>query len=172
MTTGELRATPRVTGLVLAGGLARRMQEGGGDIDKGLVRFRGEAMVAHVLARLAPQVDRLLINANRNQAEYRGFGHPVVADEIAGYAGPLAGLHAGLQAATTEWVVSSVASETVPKAHHSAARAVWIRRSAWASSRCMWPAVSSAATMPISSRVKIAMPTLCSSPSISKPRAL
>jgi molybdopterin molybdotransferase len=106
MTTEELQDTPRITGVVLAGGLARRMQASGGDIDKGLVRLRGEAMVAHVLARLAPQVDRLLINANRNQSEYRGFGHPVVADEIAGYAGPLAGLHAGLQAATTEWVVT------------------------------------------------------------------
>ena len=95
-----------ITGLVLAGGLARRMQDGRSDVDKGLVRFRGEAMVEHVLRRLAPQVDRLLINANRNQAEYRRYGHAVVADEIAGYAGPLAGLHAGLQAATTEWVVT------------------------------------------------------------------
>ena len=95
-----------ITGLVLAGGLARRMQDGRSDVDKGLVRFRGEAMVEHVLRRLAPQVDRLLINANRNQAEYRRYGHAVVADEIAGYAGPLAGLHAGLQTATTEWVVT------------------------------------------------------------------
>ena len=63
-------------------------------------------MVAHVLARLAPQVDRLLVNANRNQDAYRALGHPVVADAIAGYAGPLAGLHAGLKAATTEWVVT------------------------------------------------------------------
>jgi molybdopterin molybdotransferase len=95
-----------ITGLVLAGGLARRMQGGGSDIDKGLVRFRGQPMVGHVLARLAPQVDHLLINANRNQDDYRAFGHPVVADSIPGYAGPLAGLHAGLQAAATEWVVS------------------------------------------------------------------
>ena len=98
--------SPEITGLVLAGGLARRMQDGRSDIDKGLVRLRGEAMVEHVLRRLAPQVDRLLINANRNQDAYRRFGHAVVADAIAGYAGPLAGLHAGLQAATTEWVVT------------------------------------------------------------------
>ena len=95
-----------ITGLVLAGGLARRMQDGGSDVDKGLVPFRGRPMVAHVLARLAPQVDRLLVNANRNQDAYRALGHPVVADAIAGYAGPLAGLHAGLKAATTEWVVT------------------------------------------------------------------
>ncbi len=104
--TGGPRDRAEITGLVLAGGLARRMQDGRSDIDKGLVRFRGEAMVEHVLRRLAPQVDRLLINANRNQAEYRRYGHAVVADAIAGYAGPLAGLHAGLQAATTEWVVT------------------------------------------------------------------
>ena len=105
MATGS-RDAPAITGVVLAGGLARRMQDGGSDIDKGLVAFRGRAMVAHVLERLAPQVDRLLINANRNQGEYRRFGHAVVGDAIAGYAGPLAGLHAGLQAAATEWVVT------------------------------------------------------------------
>ncbi|MBA3478317.1 MAG: molybdenum cofactor guanylyltransferase [Lautropia sp.] len=92
--------------MVLAGGLARRMQNGGSSIDKGLVPFRGEPMIAHVLRRLAPQVGALLINANRNPGEYGSFGHPVVADAVGGFAGPLAGLHAGLEAATTEWVVT------------------------------------------------------------------
>lgn len=87
----------RITGLILAGGLARRM--GGGD--KGLRLFRGQRMVAHAIERLAPQVDTLIINANQNRETYAALGYPVVADAIEGYVGPLAGLHAGLSACTT-----------------------------------------------------------------------
>jgi molybdenum cofactor guanylyltransferase len=92
-----------ITGLVLAGGLGRRM----GGVDKGLQAFRGEPMVAHVIRRLAPQVESLLINANQNIERYAAFGHPVVVDAIGGYAGPLAGLHAGLTACRTPLLVSS-----------------------------------------------------------------
>lgn len=91
-----------ITGLVLAGGLGRRM----GGIDKGLVEFNGRPMVAHVIERLAPQVDALLINANQNADRYGAFGYPVVPDRIAGFAGPLAGLHAGLVASATPLLVS------------------------------------------------------------------
>lgn len=87
--------TENVTGLVLAGGQGRRM----GGVDKGLQPLHGKPMIAAVLARLAPQVDEILINANQNLAAYSAFGHPVVPDAIGGYAGPLAGLHAGLGAA-------------------------------------------------------------------------
>ena len=83
-----------VSGIILAGGLGRRM----GGVDKGLQPLRGKAMVEHVLARLAPQVDDIVINANQNHERYAAFGYRVVADEIAGFAGPLAGLHAGLGA--------------------------------------------------------------------------
>ena len=85
-----------VTGIVLAGGQGRRM----GGVDKGLQPLHGRPMVAHVLERLAPQVDDVLINANQNLEAYRAFGRPVVPDAIGGFAGPLAGLHAGLGAAT------------------------------------------------------------------------
>jgi molybdenum cofactor guanylyltransferase len=81
-----------VTGLVLAGGQGRRM----GGVDKGLQLLHGKPMVAAVLARLAPQVNEILINANQNLAEYGRFGHRVVPDAIGGFAGPLAGLHACL----------------------------------------------------------------------------
>jgi molybdopterin-guanine dinucleotide biosynthesis protein A len=81
-----------ITGLVLAGGQGRRM----GTVDKGLVPLAGRPMVAHVLERFAPQVDDILINANQHAAEYAAFGHPVFADAIGGFAGPLAGLHVGL----------------------------------------------------------------------------
>lgn len=71
-----------------------------GGVDKGLQLLHGKPMVEAVLARLAPQVDEVLINANQNIQAYEGFGHRVVPDAIGGFAGPLAGLHAGLCAAT------------------------------------------------------------------------
>jgi molybdopterin-guanine dinucleotide biosynthesis protein A len=67
-----------------------------GGVDKGLALFRGREMVAHVIDRFAPQVDELLVNANRNPQAYEHFGHPVIADEIPGFAGPLAGFERGL----------------------------------------------------------------------------
>lgn len=91
-----------VTGLVLAGGQGSRM----GGVDKGLQPFRGKPMVAHVIERLAPQVDELLINANRNAEAYAGFGHRVIADEIEGFAGPLAGFERGLAHAACPLVVT------------------------------------------------------------------
>jgi molybdopterin-guanine dinucleotide biosynthesis protein A len=86
----------RVSGIVLAGGQGRRM----GGVDKGLQLLRGKPMVAWALERLAPQVNELIVNANQNLEAYAGFGHRVVPDAIGGFAGPLAGLHAGLAAAT------------------------------------------------------------------------
>jgi molybdopterin-guanine dinucleotide biosynthesis protein A len=77
-----------------------------GGVDKGLVELDGRPMVAHVLARLAPQVDEVLINANQNGDRYGAFGYPVVADAVGGFAGPLAGLHAGMTRATRELVVT------------------------------------------------------------------
>lgn len=95
-----------ITGLVLAGGLGRRMSADGAGTDKGLVPFRGRPMVAHAIERLAPQVGALLLNVNGDARAYAGFGLPIVPDTVGGFAGPLAGLHAGLGAATTEWVVT------------------------------------------------------------------
>lgn len=91
-----------VTGLVLAGGQGRRM----GGVDKGLQLLHGRPMIVSVLARLAPQVSEIVINANQNLAVYAGFGHRVVPDAIGGYAGPLAGLHAGLGAASHALVLT------------------------------------------------------------------
>ena len=81
-----------VTGLILAGGRGSRM----GGVDKGLQPFRGKRLIDHVYERLAPQVGGTVINANQNQDVYRSFGVRVVSDAIAGFAGPLAGFHAGL----------------------------------------------------------------------------
>jgi molybdopterin-guanine dinucleotide biosynthesis protein A len=93
-----------VSGIVLAGGLGRRM----GGVDKGLLLLHGEPMVQHVIARLAPQVAEIVINANQNLERYQGFGHRVISDRIGGFAGPLAGLHAGLAA------ISNPLAVTVP----------------------------------------------------------
>ena len=95
-------AVAEITGIVLAGGLGRRM----GGVDKGLVELGGRPMIAHVLERLRPQVGALLINANQNHDRYAAFGVPVVADAVGGFAGPLAGLHAGMTRATTPFVVT------------------------------------------------------------------
>ena len=91
-----------VTGVVLAGGLGRRM----GGVDKGLVELDGRPMVAHVIDRLAPQVGALVVNANQNADRYAELGVAVVPDAIGGFAGPLAGLHAGLAHARTRHVVT------------------------------------------------------------------
>lgn len=91
-----------VTGLILAGGKGSRM----GGVDKGLQMFRGRRLVDHVYERLAPQVGGVLINANQNHDEYRSFGVRVVSDAIAGFAGPLAGLHAGLSVSKRPFLAS------------------------------------------------------------------
>jgi molybdenum cofactor guanylyltransferase len=99
-----VRSTPSlpITGLVLAGGMGRRMDSR----DKGLVEFRGKAMVAHVIERFAPQVQSITINANRTVETYAAFGFPIVSDELSGFAGPLAGLHAGMRVCKTPWLAT------------------------------------------------------------------
>ena len=98
-----LDSKPAITGVVLAGGLGRRM----GGVDKGLRPLPGRPMVAAVIERFAPQVSELLINANQNIEIYAQFGYRVVADVIGGFAGPLAGLHAALTAATHRLVATA-----------------------------------------------------------------
>lgn len=79
-------------GVILAGGLASRM--GGGD--KGLLPLGSKTLLGHVIDRLAPQVKDLALNANGDPVRFAALGLPVVADSIEGYAGPLAGVLAGL----------------------------------------------------------------------------
>lgn len=93
----------KITGILLAGGQGRRM----GGVDKGLQLLRGKAMAQHVIDRFAPQVDELLINANKNIEQYQALGYRVIPDAIGGFAGPLAGLHRGLSEATHPLVVTA-----------------------------------------------------------------
>jgi len=91
-----------VTGLILAGGKGSRM----GGVDKGLQAFRGKRLVDHVYERFAPQVGGVIINANQNHEEYKTFGVRVVSDAIGGFAGPLAGFHAGLSISKRPFLAS------------------------------------------------------------------
>ena len=95
-------ATGNITGIILAGGQARRM----GGQDKGLIELARKPMIEYVLNAIKPQVDDIIINANRNQSAYEGYGFPVVADQVEGYCGPLAGMASGLEAAKTPFVVT------------------------------------------------------------------
>ena len=90
--------TSSITGVLLAGGQSRRMFAGathGGD--KGLLDIAGQPMLGHVIARFAPQVGRMVINANGDPARFAAFALPVAADTIAGHPGPLAGVLAGMR---------------------------------------------------------------------------
>jgi len=99
---------PPTLGLVLAGGLARRM--GGGD--KARIRVGGKTILERVLACLKPQCTRLIINANGDPGRFADTGLPVVADSVPDFAGPLAGILAGLDwaaanAPNCEWLLSA-----------------------------------------------------------------
>jgi molybdopterin-guanine dinucleotide biosynthesis protein A len=83
---------PKTLGLILAGGLARRM--GGGD--KALIDIGGRTILARVLDVMAPQCDGIVLNANGDASRFAAFGLAVVPDEIPDFAGPLAGILAGL----------------------------------------------------------------------------
>jgi molybdenum cofactor guanylyltransferase len=91
-----------ITGLILAGGRGTRM----GHADKGLQMFRGLPLVAHAIARLAPQVGTLAININRNETLYAPFGLPLWPDVLPDFAGPLAGLQTGLSRCATPYLLS------------------------------------------------------------------
>lgn len=85
-----------VSGVVLAGGMGRRMQQQ----DKGLVLFNNRPLVSYAIAAMAPLVDELLISANRNQDSYRQFGYRVISDGNTSFDGPLAGILAAMQHAS------------------------------------------------------------------------
>ncbi|MFZ1573772.1 MAG: molybdenum cofactor guanylyltransferase MobA [Chromatiaceae bacterium] len=91
-----------ITGVILAGGRARRM----GGQDKGLIPLGGRPLVAWIIEALRPQVGRILINANRNTEAYAALGYPVVGDLIAGYQGPLAGIATAMAVAETPWILT------------------------------------------------------------------
>jgi molybdopterin-guanine dinucleotide biosynthesis protein A len=103
----QMAEPPAVAGILLAGGQSRRM--GGGD--KCLLPLAGRPLLAHILDRVRPQVRALAISANGPPERFAAFGLPVVADSVAGFPGPLAGILAGLDwaeaaAPSCPWLVS------------------------------------------------------------------
>jgi len=96
-------AAEHITGLILAGGRAQRM----GGIDKGLIPFLGQPLIASAIARLQGQVSGILINANRNITKYATYGYPVIIDETPDFSGPLAGFSAGLKACKTPYLLTA-----------------------------------------------------------------
>ncbi|MGR9088658.1 MAG: molybdenum cofactor guanylyltransferase MobA [Gammaproteobacteria bacterium] len=83
-----MKAETEVTGVILAGGLARRMNH----LDKGLLQYQGRPMVSYAIDALSKVAGRTLINANRNLEQYRRFGLPVITDQNGNFEGPLAGI--------------------------------------------------------------------------------
>ena len=91
-----------VTAVILAGGKGRRMD----GRDKGLVKLADRALIEYVIDAIEPQVETILLNANRNQEKYAIYGYPVISDELADFQGPLAGFLSALNNATTTHIVT------------------------------------------------------------------
>lgn len=92
----------QITGLILAGGRGSRM----GEVNKGLQMLGRTSLISHVIQRLEPQIGTIIINANRDIADYATYNYPVISDQFEGYAGPLAGIHAGLLASRSPYLLT------------------------------------------------------------------
>ncbi|MDP2152920.1 MAG: molybdenum cofactor guanylyltransferase MobA [Methylotenera sp.] len=91
-----------VSAIILAGGRATRM----GGVDKGLVQLQQKPLIQHVIERLKPQVDEIIINANREINQYQALGYPILCDEHTDFIGPLAGFSLGLKHAKHDYLLT------------------------------------------------------------------
>jgi len=91
-----------ITAVILAGGKGRRL----GGQDKGLVEYQGKKLIHHVLDKITPQVETVIINANRNQKNYAELGYQVISDEFSDFQGPLAGFAIAMQTCNTEFILT------------------------------------------------------------------
>ncbi|MBV1915734.1 MAG: molybdenum cofactor guanylyltransferase [Pseudomonadales bacterium] len=96
-----MKKTAELSALILAGGRATRMQEQ----DKGLLLFNKKPLVSYLIDRFSPQLESISISCNRNFEQYQQFGYPLVRDQQSDFAGPLAGIDAGLSACTTPYML-------------------------------------------------------------------
>jgi len=104
----------KVTGVILAGGLARRMNKQ----DKGLVIYHNKPMVSYAVDAMSQIADTVLINANRNKNEYMQFACEVIADKTDTFDGPLAGIYAAMTHASTENLIVMPCDSPLIKAEH------------------------------------------------------
>jgi molybdopterin-guanine dinucleotide biosynthesis protein A len=109
-----MNSQTKVTGVILAGGRAQRMN----NQDKGLVNFKGRPMISYAIAALAPVVGCILINANRNIDQYRQFGWPVISDQTDSFDGPLAGILAAMNHADADVLVVIPCDSPLIKSEH------------------------------------------------------
>lgn len=91
----------QITAVILAGGKGRRME----GKDKGLIKFDDRPLIQTVLEKLQPQVEHIVINANRNTSDYAAFGFPVIPDVVKDFQGPLAGILSAMESVTTKYIV-------------------------------------------------------------------
>jgi molybdenum cofactor guanylyltransferase len=91
-----------ISAIILSGGRATRMN----GVDKGLVLLQNKPLIQHVIERLIPQADEILINANRELTQYQAIGYTVLQDEVEDFLGPLAGFSLGLQHAQHDYVLT------------------------------------------------------------------
>ena len=113
MTPASRLPREDITAVILAGGKARRMH---GE-DKGLMDLHGRPLLDYVVAGLRPQVDNILVNANRNLARYREFGYPVIEDILGDFCGPLAGMASAMQSAGTPMLLTVPCDSPFVPAH-------------------------------------------------------
>ena len=92
----------QITGVILAGGKGRRL----GGQDKGLVEYQDKTLIQHVLDKITPQVDSIMINANRNHETYAALGYEVINDELSDFQGPLAGFATAMQSCKTDYILT------------------------------------------------------------------
>jgi len=109
-----MNSQTKVTGVILAGGLARRMN----NQDKGLINYKGRPMVSYAIAALTAVADQSIINANRNREQYQKFGLPVVADQTDSFDGPLAGVLTAMLYTDAEILVVTPCDSPLIKAEH------------------------------------------------------
>ena len=96
-----MRLSTSISAVILAGGRAKRMQ----NRDKGLLPLAGRPLIEYVIDALQPQVDRILINANRNLERYQAYGYPLLEDSLPDYPGPLAGMLSALQQTAARYLL-------------------------------------------------------------------
>jgi molybdenum cofactor guanylyltransferase len=94
--------TTDITAVILAGGMGRRM----GGLDKGLIEFEGRLLVEILIDKLQQQNVKIIINANRNQSVYEGYGFPVISDQLSDYQGPLAGFASAISAVDSQYILT------------------------------------------------------------------